>query len=401
MSIGSTHLNVLIATHDMIARNAYLMPWRIIHEVAKSSGHAGAEVFIVSLTVGAAGPEAPDGVYQIAKDKKKLAHELHRFVANHSIDVVIWPVTWHEPAWRIRGVASLPVARVAYLPGGVYDFAACLYALRRLGLRMTLPYLLDSLIPPQCLILRLARAGFTDVIVLSDLTAKVVVDAGWPRHRTHCLLPGKDPPEETPHAVITSETAQWLGDDPYLLFIGPPSRIRGICELLTAFEIAVQRNPSVRLVCLFRADDKLDSVAIRTMIERSAHRERIHAVWESVSRPELHAFMREALAIVMPFVLVPSEIPLAIIEALAFGKPVITTSPGGTGEFVSQFGFAPTVGDTKSLAEAMLTLAGDESIRDGKARRAREIHEQLNDWRGMADRWLAVAQMALADRKAG
>jgi glycosyltransferase involved in cell wall biosynthesis len=394
-------LNVLIATHDMIARNAYLMPWRIIHEVAKSSGHAGAEVFIVSLTVGAAGPEAPDGVYQIAKDKKKLAHELHRFVANHSIDVVIWPVTWHEPAWRIRVVASLPVARAGYFPGGVYDLAACLYAMRRLGLRMTLPYLLDSLIRPQRLIRRLAGAGFTDVIALSELTGRVVADAGWPQDRTHCLLPGKDAPQETPHAVIPRETAQWLDDDAYLLFMGPPSRIRGIFELLTAFETVARQNPSIRLVCLFRADDPLDSDAIRTIIERSAYRERIHAVWESVSRPELHAFMREALAIVMPFVLVPSEIPLAIIEATAFGKPVITTAPGGTGEFVSQFGFAPTVGDTTALANAMLTLAGDQSLREGKAQRAREIHEQLNDWRGMADRWLAVAQMALADRKAG
>jgi glycosyltransferase involved in cell wall biosynthesis len=290
---------------------------------------------------------------------------------------------------------------VAYFPGGVYDLAACLYALRRLGFRATLPYLLDSLIPPQHLIHCLARAGFSDVIVLSELTGRVVADAGWPRDRTHCLLPGKDAPQDTPHAAIPREIAQWLGDDAYLLFMGPPSRIRGIFELLTAFEIAARQYTSVRLVCLFRADDKLDADIIRTIIERSAYRERIHAVWESVSRPELHAFMRETLAIVMPFVLVPSEIPLAIIEAMAFGKPVITTSPGGTGEFVSQFGFAPTVGDTMELADAMLSLAGDQSVRQDKARRARDLHEQLNDWRGMADRWMAVAQMALTDHRAG
>jgi glycosyltransferase involved in cell wall biosynthesis len=385
----------------MISGKAHLMPWRVIREVANSQSDPDIEVFIVSLTLDTIRPKAPDGVFQIPKDKKNLANELQRFVANHSIDVVVWPVTWHELAWRIRVVASLPVARVAYFPGGVYDLAACLYALRRLGLRMTLPYLLDSLIRPQRLIRHLARAGFTDLIALSELTAKVAAGAGWPQDRTHWLLPGKDAPEDTPHAAIPRETAQWLGDDAYLLFMGPPSRVRGIFQLLTAFEIAARQNTSIRLICLFRKDDKLDSDAIRRTIERSAHRERIHVVWESINRPELLAFMRGALAIVMPFILVPSEIPLAIIEAIAFGKPVITTSPGGTGEFVSQFGFAPTVGDTTALADAMLTLVGDQSIREDKAQRARDIYAQLNDWRGIADRWLAVARRALADRKAG
>ncbi len=344
----------------MIARKAHLMPWRIVLEVANANTLSDTEVLIASLTVGGEGPAAPEGVYRLSKGKRELGNELRRFVADHSIDVIFWPVTWREPAWRIRVTESLPVARIAYLPGGVYGFGACIYAWRRLGLRETLPYLVDSLLPPQRLVRRLERAGFTDLIALSELTARVASNAGWQKERTHCVLPGKDAPDKMPVAEIPDNAAQWLGDGEYLLFMGPPSRIRGIFELLTAFEIAARQNPSIRLICLFRSDDKLDSSDIRTMIERSAYRGRIHAVWESVSRPELFAFMREALAIVMPFVLVPSEIPLAIIEAMAFGKPVITTSAGGTGEFVSRFGLTPRVGDTAALAEAMLTLATDE-----------------------------------------
>ena len=394
-------MNVLIATHDMIARKARLMPWRVVHEIKQSHTRTDTEVFIASLTVGAEDSAAPDDVYRIPKDKGRLADALHRLVAEHSIDVVIWPVTWHEPAWRIRAVAALPVARIAYFPGGVYDLGACLYAMRHLGTKVTLPYLLDSLISPRRLTRRLTQAGFTDLISLSELTRSVASSAGWPTERTHCVMPGKDAPEKSPAADIPRETEQWLCGTPYLLFMGPPSRIRGIFEMLTAFEIAAQKNDSIRLICLFRADDKLDSDAVRTAIERSKYRERIYAAWESVSRPELHAFMRGALAIVMPFVLVPSEIPLAIIEAMAHGKPVITTASGGTGEFTSQFGFAPAVGDTTALSDAMLTLTGDESLRRDKAQRARELHERLDDWHEMADRWMAIARMALTDRHTG
>jgi glycosyltransferase involved in cell wall biosynthesis len=394
-------MNVLIATHDMIARKAHLMPWRVISEVAKSRTPTDTVVFIASLTTGATDPSPPDNVYLISKEKGELSDALHRFVTEHSIDVVIWPVTWREPKWRIRIVAALPVARVAYFPGGVYDLRACLYAMRHLGTRMTLPYLLDSLISPRRLVRQLAQAGFTDLIALSNLTRSIAETAGWTAERTHCVMPGKDAPEKSSPANLPRETEQWLCGAPYFLFMGPPSRIRGIFEMLTAFEVAAQQDESVRLVCLFRADDKLDSEAIRTLIDRSKHRERISAVWESVSGSELHAFMHGALSIVMPFILVPSEIPLAIIEAMAHGKPVISTASGGTGQFVSQFGFATAVGDTAALAHAMLTLAGDENLRRDKAQRARALHEELGDWREMADRWMTIARMALADRRSG
>lgn len=381
----------------MISSNVHLMPWRIIHEVSRSHSDAESEVFIVSLANTVNGC-APDGVSQISKNRQTLAADLQQFVTAHSVDVVIWPVAWREPEWRINLIASLPVARIAYIPGGVYSLSTCLYALRKLGPRKALPYLLDSLIRPQRLVRYLASAGFSDLITLSEYTAKTAANAGWPNDRVHSLLPGKDIPDISSDGAIPGDTANWLDGNDYLLFMGPPSRIRGIFELLTAFDIAAGRDPSIRLICLFRADDKLDADAIRAIIEASPHRKRIHAKWQSVGRPELQAYMRGAQAIVMPFILVPSEIPLAIIEAMAFEKPVISTSPGGTGEFVSQFGYAPKVGDTKSLADAMLMLAGNQSVRQDMARKAKDIHKQLKNWQDMADQWLSVARMSLTGR---
>ena len=78
--------------------------------------------------------------------------------------------------------------------------------------------------------------------------------------------------------------------------------------------------------------------------------ERIVCVWQSVGRADLDAFLEACYAVVLPFLLVPSEIPLAIIEAAGHRKPVITTGPGGTADFVREFGLAVPAGHSKALA---------------------------------------------------
>jgi hypothetical protein len=41
--------------------------------------------------------------------------------------------------------------------------------------------------------------------------------------------------------------------------MGPPSMIRGVLEMLDAFDRAAEKHPDICLVCLFRPDSRLDN----------------------------------------------------------------------------------------------------------------------------------------------
>ena len=101
--------------------------------------------------------------------------------------------------------------------------------------------------------------------------------------------------------------------------MGPPGRIRGVFELLGAFEKAADKLKDICLICLFRADGLLDTEKIRGILSKMKNRNRIYTIWESLDIRELYSFIKACHAQILPFILIPSEIPLAIIETIPAG----------------------------------------------------------------------------------
>jgi glycosyltransferase involved in cell wall biosynthesis len=92
------------------------------------------------------------------------------------------------------------------------------------------------------------------------------------------------------------------------------------------------------------------------------------------------ASLAEALAVVDVFVL-PSLMeghPLAILEAMAAGKPVVATTVGGNGEAVEEgvTGLLVPPADPAALAEAMLKVLGDPQ---GAERMGLEARRRLRE----------------------
>ena len=65
--------------------------------------------------------------------------------------------------------------------------------------------------------------------------------------------------------------------------------------------------------------------------------------------------------------------PATLIEALAAGRPVVSTDVGGVSDVVDdgETGFLVPVGDTDALAEKLALLAGDPALRETMGREAR------------------------------
>lgn len=71
---------------------------------------------------------------------------------------------------------------------------------------------------------------------------------------------------------------------------------------------------------------------------------------------------------------VTEGIPLAVIEAMAAGLPVVATRVGGTGEVVAdgQTGLLAPAGDPEGLARSILRIAEDPALASQMGRRGRE-----------------------------
>ena len=131
------------------------------------------------------------------------------------------------------------------------------------------------------------------------------------------------------------------------------------------------------------------------MLNFMKHSDRVYTSWEIAPHRKIMSVIHHCYAIVMPFVLVPSEIPIAVIESMSMSKPVVITEVGGTSDFVSEFGVVVETGNVAELADAMLRLLQDENLYNDKCAGARSQYDNHPSWEDVARTWLRVGEDAL------
>jgi glycosyltransferase involved in cell wall biosynthesis len=395
-------MRIAIYTSDLVEENRHLMPWRMVLEIGRAAREAGHQTKVLSGRRHPTGDRWAYGRCLVEEIEKPYSDEsrdrFQRLIRREGFDVLFWPVAWCSARRQGALLAQTSIPIVWYVPGACYLARQALRALPDLGVRSGLPFLLQALYPKRRLIKRLRRPATSLMITASPFNQSVVCRAGWPADEVFVVPPGK-PMDRVPgndqEPIVFNTIRSRLGGRPFYLYLGPPTRIRGIRQLLQAFGRLARRRADVCLVCLFRSDPQTDIGPVRRMAESGLHPERILCVWESVRKVDLEAFLEACHAVVLPFLLVPSEIPLAIIEAAGHQKPVITTGPGGTADFVRPFGLAVPSGRRQALADAMLALLEDKPLYADKCGAARRIYATHPTWEEVARSWLLIAAHAI------
>jgi len=91
-------------------------------------------------------------------------------------------------------------------------------------------------------------------------------------------------------------------------------------------------------------------------------------------RTDPHAYLGAADVFALPSL--REGLPLALLEAMAAGVPVVATSVGGVPAAAEGAALLVPPGDEQALAEGLATLAADPSRRAALARAGRERVEQ-------------------------
>lgn len=136
---------------------------------------------------------------------------------------------------------------------------------------------------------------------------------------------------------------------------------KGVHVLIDAFERITHHVSDVRLEIIGESDDEGYKIELNNVVE-----------WQKLQkRVTFHGWRDDVLDILdnADIYVLPSETegtPRSIVEAMALGKPVISTRVGGVPELLENGELGLLVGpnDSTVLAEAMHRMAADRDLRD-------------------------------------
>lgn len=183
------------------------------------------------------------------------------------------------------------------------------------------------------------------------------------------------------------------GNPPRALFIGHLNAFKGVDFLLRALELV----PDLRLDIVGSGPQ---SNRLRTLARALAVEDRVKWYGEYPDE-DLPRRMADADFLVLPSVSVEEMFGMVLLEAMAAGRPVITTDvPSGVREVNAPgvTGLEVPMRDVVALAEAMRTLAEDSGLRDRLGRAGRERVRQKFSLAAMMDAHLELYQQVRAPK---
>ncbi|MBI4592286.1 glycosyltransferase family 4 protein [Candidatus Uhrbacteria bacterium] len=203
--------------------------------------------------------------------------------------------------------------------------------------------------------LRIYEKNVNVFVCPSHYMKRQLVAGGFPQEKIRVNHYGIDP-----HSIQSR-----YDHDGYFLFVGRLSEEKGIETIVRAAKLI----PDVTF----------------KIVGRGPQMERLHRLAEGLTNVEFLGFrMGEELAQLYrgaTAVLLPSRVhenfPLAALESMAAGKPVIASHVGGVPEIVEDRinGLLVNPSDLHGWAEAIMRLAYDEELRLSMARAARSTIE--------------------------
>jgi glycosyltransferase involved in cell wall biosynthesis len=207
------------------------------------------------------------------------------------------------------------------------------------------------------------------------------------RIRRSCVIPNA-PDLTVPRGVMSS------GRNRLILFLGHLYRDKGVYELLDAFARLQPARPGLRLVL---AGEGPEAHGLRLQ----ANRLRLNATVELpgwVGPEAKAALLAKAACLALPSH--DEGLPLALLEAMLAGVPVVATSVGGVPEIVEDGRHALLVAphDPDSLATALARVLDDPVLATRLSEAARRLSRAEYTPDRLAERVSALYREVLASR---
>jgi phosphatidylinositol alpha-1,6-mannosyltransferase len=382
-------MRVTVICSNLRQDTARLQPGRYVTEIVKYLETSGHPTTVITDTGRyAPDPSAVGGAnIQTVRTVRVSARwgnsELQAKVRTSRADVLLWMVGqssfWHLtwPRWIEAPVVGLFTAPV-YAPREVL----------RLGIqelchspRFYAFYLFSSLAPDWLARGVFNHAAVSTVIVISQTVRQRLRAKGISDQKLEVIPPGLDPRASIDRLTTTSAytentlAALYLGSPQ--LYRGPDVAIRAVARLR---DIGVPINLTI-LSRRSKGQFESDEQKLHRLIEGLGLWKQVNIISGFLPAIEVQRHLCQADMVVLPFKLIPSEMPLTVIEGMRQGIPIITSSLESMVDLLGE-GRGLTVPPNRpdDLAEAILALINSSARREAIGQSAQRHVESWPTW---------------------
>ncbi len=363
-------------------RKLSLQPWLTVDRVASKLAASGHDVHVVTDCASGPVPEyvAIHSVKTLrGTNSAEVCHVLSK-IKPERVVVSVTPLSLLTTGWY-RELASFR-SSFAYVSYPFYSGMQILRALPHLGSRDRLEYGRHVMVPRWLWADRLVKS-YRGVISQSEPTGQTLLRATSFRIPVYVIPPGVDRQH-----WVGGENDKAKAGDLVCLYVGTASKIRGFFVALDA--LARIKDTGIRLRVLARGADTLSLDELSAHVARRGIGDRVTIRGGWLDPMDIRKEVQAASLVLLPFVLVPSELPVSVLEAVCAQTPVVVSDIDGLADAAGQAGIVVPQASAVGLANAIQALRKDNERL--KALRAACIvrREQVMDWDAVATHWEAV-----------
>ncbi len=375
--------------------NFGIQPWRYVTEAAAQLYRAGHRVTVLSES----GPRALTGFNGVPVRPLRSVGQtfwqrnapLHQTIDILKPDVLVWCLGLTSFLHQdYRAWANRP--QVGFFPSPIYAPREILRpGLGRLIANRSLSgaHLLGAFLPRWLLRARAARIGLRVYVTQTEMTRWALYSL-VEKFPVRVILPGVDAVwlDANVHSNGVRAHLGLDANDFVVLYFDSPAPLRGLPVLVDALARARQQAPNLKLVALNRRyleETRPASQSLESLVAQKGLVDAVRFV-DGVLEPEaLSAIVRASDLAALPYELLASDAPQALLEAVAARKPVLTSRLGCLPELAS-YGraFLAEPGDPESVAGALLEAwrqaPGEAVPRPGVVRNWETVGAEWSDF---------------------
>lgn len=376
-------MKVLFCVYGYSPKVEPLQPWLTVHEVASVLIDAGWEVHLLT-DVNEAPTLAGLRHHWVRTMRPTNVEEVRAVLEQVEPDRVLvlsTPLNLMVGGWYKHVRCKL----IAFMGYPFYSHAELARALPHLRRDDMVTYGRHALIP-KVVWSGTLRRYYSAVIAQSPRTARRVAASAGGSLAEYAIPAGLDLDFWKPCLEGTRRSQNVLR----FLYVGSAKAIRGFNVLLDAFRKLDRADVELRILARGSTPDEV--IDLQRMIDARVGpvRDRVEIIGGWMDRDRYREELRAADVVTLPFVLVPSELPVSVIECIACGTPVIGTDIDGLPDAIGTAGVVVRSGSIKALETAMRELVESPSTLEGLRLNCLEARNRMFDWGWVGREWLRV-----------